>query len=139
MLLLLGASACGAAVPPPAPPTVAAAPPARAERPLPLWAIQSPEGHTSYVLGTYHLGVHIHEVLPGDHARALDEARVLLVEVDVANADPAALLAYAMLPQDEDLHDLIPPDLWPRLVSALVGVVPEPALHRLRPWFVMPR
>ncbi len=134
LALLLGA--CGAAPPPVAEPT-AAEPAPRTGRALPLWTVRGRDGQTSTLLGTEHVGVHIDEVLPPEHAAALDHARVLMVELDVANVDPQALLPYVMLPPEEDLHDLVPPHVWPRLVSALVDTIPEPMIHRVRPWFVM--
>lgn len=134
--LLATASACGGAPPSPEAPVVAMAAP-REGHALPLWRIESPDGQTSYALGTYHLGVHIDEVLPPAQAAALDRARVLLVELDVTNVDPQALLAYALLPPEQDLHDMVPPHVWPRLVSELAETLPQQALHRFRPWFVM--
>lgn len=139
LFITLLSSGCGGAATPPTETAAHAAPRAALPRTrsLPLWVVRSPDGLTSYVLGTYHMGVHIDEVLPPMHAAALDNARVLLVELDLANTDPAEMMPYLVLPPDQDLHDLIPPDLWPRLVSTLVDTIPEPNLHHLRPWAVM--
>lgn len=132
--------ACGGA---PAPATTPVAPVVAAEasvaaepRPLPVWAVESRDGQVSHVLGTFHLGVRLEEVLPEPHVRALDEARVLMVEIDLTRADASAMAAYMQLPPDQDLSVILGPDLWPRLLGKL-NAMPEPALRRLAPWVVM--
>jgi uncharacterized protein YbaP (TraB family) len=133
LLVALALSGCATGQPA----AVAHAAPEPSRRPLPLWAIESPDGQRSYILGTHHLGVRMSEVLPPPHIGALDDARVLMVEMDIAQVDPAAMAAHAMLPADQDLQRLLPAQTWQRLVAALRPTVPEMVLHRMRPWTAM--
>lgn len=133
-------SACGGAPArtdvPVAPVVAAEAAVADTGRPLPVWSVESPEGRVSHILGTFHLGVHLDEVLPPPHQEALERARVLLIEVDMTQVDPTAMLAGAQLPPDEDLSLILGADLWPKLVQRL-HFVPESGLRRLGPWIAM--
>lgn len=132
-------SACGSAPAPtlaPAPAAVAAAVEAEAPRALPVWVVESPDGRVSHVLGTFHLGVRLAEVLPEPHIRALDEARVVMVEIDLTRADMGAIAAFTQLPPRQDLSEILGAELWPLLVARL-GAVPEAALRRVAPWAVM--
>jgi uncharacterized protein YbaP (TraB family) len=132
-VLVLAALGCGAASS-----TSLAQAEARpaAARPLLLWSIESPDGRVSHLLGTMHVGVHLDDAVPAEQARALDRARVLLVEMDLASMRSPAMARHTLLPRGADLRELLPPELWPRLVAALAPM-PEDALRRMRPWAAM--
>ena len=139
LLLAWALSACASAPVQSRTPTQAVVPVATevaAQRPLPVWSVESPEGRMSHVLGTFHLGVRFAEVLPEPHTRALDEARVLMVEIDLTRADMRAIAEFMQLPPRQDLSVILGAELWPLLVQRL-GSLPEPALRRLAPWAVM--
>lgn len=107
-------------------------------RPLPVWSVESPGGRVSHVLGTFDLDVGLEEALPPPHHRALEEARVVLVETDLTRTDDVALARYAaasQLPPGQDLSAILGPDLWSLLLERVP--MPEPMLRRLAPWFVM--
>lgn len=137
--MVVALSACGAPAQSraPAAPAVAtevvAAPTGRG---LPVWSVESPDGRVSHILGTFHLGVHLDEVLPPPHRAALEEARLLIVEVDMTELDPNAVLAASHLPPDEDLGEILGPELWGKLLARFGGSA-HPALRRFSPWVVM--
>lgn len=139
VVLALALSACASApaARPNAAPASATAAPIGERRPLPLWSVESPDGRVSHVLGTFHAGVALGEVIPSEHLPALDGARVLIVEIDLANGDASALLSQRLLPPERDLSTIISAELWPRLVDALASTMPEPVLRRLPPWIAM--
>lgn len=132
-LLLVG---CGASPPPRAEAPVPERP-AEPARPLVMWSVESPDGRVSHVLGTLHIGVRFGDVIPARHANALDRARLLIVEMDLANTHSPAIAPYTVLPPGSDLRALLPRELWPRLVEAFAPAIPEAALRRLQPWAVM--
>jgi uncharacterized protein YbaP (TraB family) len=138
--LVLALFGCGGAPPPPPPRTQAPAPEAPPEverRPILIWSVESPDGRVSYVLGTMHLGVHLADAVPAEHVRALNEARLVVAEMDLPNFHSPAIAQHSQLPRGRDLRALLPRELWPRLVEAFAPSIPERALRRLRPWAVM--
>jgi len=116
----------------------AGAAPAQTDSPA-LWKIAGPKASV-YLFGSFHL-------LPPDVKwrsprveRALEESKVLVLELDPAAAhDPQAMAAlirkYGLLPQGQTLAAVLPPAVNADLERAAASLgLPAASLAPLRPW-----
>jgi len=101
-----------------------------------VWTV-SKDGKTSHIMGTIHVGVTLDEALPPALQEEAADARVLMLEIDPADLDPAALLAAARLPEGERQDRLYPPGVWHEIANQLNASMNEQQLRSLRPWFTM--
>jgi uncharacterized protein YbaP (TraB family) len=109
--------------------------PAMTARPL-MWEVEG-KGGTSYLFGTMHIGADIdRELHPVVWARLLS-SRIVILEADVKAAPMMEMAQAAMLPPDKSLDKMVPTAMWPKVVEASGGMLPEPMLKRMKPWFVM--
>jgi hypothetical protein len=90
-----------------------------------------------YLFGTIHLAVTAADELPPIVWERLDGAAIAMFEADVRKVDMMATAARATLPDEESLERKLPPVEWKKLVEQAKGVLPEMALRRLQPWFVV--
>jgi len=88
-------------------------------------------------MGTIHVGVTLDEALPPQLQDEAANARVLMLEIDPADLDPAAMLAAARLPEGERQDRLYPPAVWHEIANQLNATMNEQQLRTLRPWFTM--
>ena len=118
----------------------AAPAPADTSAPAPLlWRVER-DGVRSYLFGTMHVGLTMAEGLTPVGLARLDEARRVVVELDLAEPEAIAqatreLAASGMLPAGESLRSMLPAAHWTTLVGLHHDVVPAAALDRLQPWF----
>ncbi len=113
----------------------APAPPRITEEPF-VWTVEK-DGKTSHIMGTIHVGVTLDEALPPALQEEAANARVLMLEIDPAEFDPATLLAAARLPEGERQDRLYPPGVWHEIANQLNATMNEQQLRSLRPWFTM--
>jgi len=115
-----------------------AAPAAAAPAPL-LWRVE--RGPTrSHLFGTMHIGVTMADGLTPLGLAHLDDARRVVVELDLAAPEAIAqatrqMAARGILPPGESLRAMLPPAQWATLVELHDGAIPAAALDRLQPWF----
>jgi uncharacterized protein YbaP (TraB family) len=110
-------------------------PPRITEEPF-VWTVAK-GGQTSHIMGTIHVGVTLDEALPPALQDTAANARVLMLEIDPADLDPAAMLAAAKLPEGERQDRLYPPGVWHEIANQLNATMNEQQLRTLRPWFTM--
>ncbi len=121
--------ACGPKAPPPAP-AAAAPPPAPDSREIYVWKAEKGDA-TNYLVGTCHIGVPLEAVLPPEtHGHVLDEARVLLTEVDMSSLDLAEMAKLLTGDADGSLSALMAPEAFWGTVQR-VPQVPVTLLTRL--------
>jgi uncharacterized protein YbaP (TraB family) len=101
----------------------------------PLWQVEGRSGAAVFLFGTMHS--ELATSVPPQVWERLRAARTLAFEADVAGLGTQAILAKAMLPPGESLDTLLGAEAWARLRDYLKSTVPEAALVRLRPWFVV--
>ncbi len=138
LTLLTGCATAAPAPAPTLPPTAsqASASDEIAPQALNLWQVRAPNGAISHLLGTYHFGITLEEALPEAHVDTLDQARLVIAEMDLVHADMSGVAAAMMLPPGEDLEPILGPDLWAALVARITST-PEATLHRLTPFTAM--
>jgi uncharacterized protein YbaP (TraB family) len=96
-----------------------------------LWEVQGKNGPV-FLFGTIHvLGG---EDVPPIAVDKFTAAPALVLETNVKNVDPVAMIARGMLPANQSLDVLLGPALWTKLVTAVGPRVPEMALRRFKPW-----
>jgi len=111
---------------------------AQADAPA-LWKIAGPRGNV-YLFGSFHLLPPTVKWRTPQLERALEEARVLVLEVDPAIAqDPQAMqqliVKYGVLPQGETLSAVLPPKVNAELESSASALgLPPAGLAPMRPW-----
>ena len=106
-------------------------------RPLALWQVARAGQPDSYLFGTCHAGVSIEEALPAEMGVLLTEASRFVMEVDPATMDPAAMQARLMLPDGQQLSELVGADLWSTLVTKFeLGPAAE-AFDRMHPFALL--
>jgi uncharacterized protein YbaP (TraB family) len=149
--LLAGCATGGKPAPPPAstrtPPPAPAVAPAPAPAPVawgrdgdlavgpPLWQVEGRNGTPLFLFGTMH--TELTASVPPEVWERLRASRTLAFEADVAALGVQAVMAKALLPPGESLDTLLGAEAWARLRDYLKSTVPEAALVRLRPWFVV--
>lgn len=102
-----------------------------------FWSVVSPQDGRNWLLGTVHSEDPRLLDFPPALTEALEEARILALEL-MPDAQMIGQLNQAMqLPNDERLDELIGPELYRRVVEILGAYgIGEPAVRRLRPWAV---
>jgi len=101
-----------------------------------VWSVTK-DGKTSHIMGTIHVGVTLDEALPPALQDEAANARVLMLEIDPSDMDPAALLTMARLPEGQRQDQLYPPGVWHEIANQLNATMNEQTLRTLRPWFTM--
>ncbi|MBO6935142.1 MAG: TraB/GumN family protein [Deltaproteobacteria bacterium] len=101
-----------------------------------VWEV-SKDGKTSHIMGTIHVGVTLDEALPPRLQDAAANARVVMLEIDPSDVDPAVMLAAARLPEGERQDQLYTPGVWHEIANQLNTTMNEQTLRTLRPWFTM--
>jgi uncharacterized protein YbaP (TraB family) len=99
-----------------------------------LWQVESRDGPALFLFGTMHTETAA-SIRPEVWAR-FRTARTVAFETDVTAFTGPAMMAKALLPPDQSLDTLVGAEAWTRLRDYLKTAIPEPALTRLRPWFV---
>lgn len=88
----------------------------------------------SYLLGTMHLGVTFRDAVPEPLDSTLFEARAVVMEVDLREAERFFASAPASpRPRREWLDRTLPDETWARLVTELGGRAPPEILRQLPP------
>lgn len=107
-----------------------------------MWQVDDPEsGGRAYLFGSIHFGDESLYPLPSYVRAAFDDAKSLVVELDISAADQvqaAHLLALSgRLPSGETLQDKLSGEQWRSLkdISEALGF-PVEAFQRLQPWLV---
>ncbi len=102
--------------------------------PINLWRVQRGDA-VSHLFGTCHLPIPVIELLPPPHDGVLDQARVVLNELDVrdlSQADP--LRTLSILHSETSVRDQLGEAAWEDYIRSARGV-PAPMLDHLQPWF----
>ncbi|HTR52647.1 MAG TPA: TraB/GumN family protein [Kofleriaceae bacterium] len=135
LIAMAGCQRDHALAPTPAPTSVAAKQPdpwaqtPSAKDPLPrplLWSIEK-DGHTSYALGTIHVGVDPESRLPDLVWQKLDHAPTFAMETDVS--DPALGKDMASRHDHRTLHDDLGDAYWQKLETALGSAAAQQMNH----------
>ena len=128
VLVLVVVAACGPAQP-------KCEVPARAHGAPFLWRVHEGAGPVLWLYGTIHdAGL---EAVPPAALAALDAAPVFASELGDEQPDVDALRELTRLPRGPSLAQLLGNDDWWELRDALLGVVKEDDLARLRPWYAL--
>jgi uncharacterized protein YbaP (TraB family) len=136
LALTLGLLACArppAAAPAPQTPSAPAQLQPAAPPGLFLYRVER-DGHASHLLGTIHLGFGFDEVLSADAKRAFHNSRAVVTETDLGQDPAGRLVQAALLPQDQQLSQLLGEPAWSGLVERLGQQLPPPLLMRMKPW-----
>jgi len=105
------------------------------------YRIEAPHGSTGWLFGSLHVGRAEGHPLPSRLARALDEADLLVLEIDLSSsseADRAAvMLELGTLEDGLRLRDVVSRDTWMAVVAKSQETGSNlAALDRLEPWVV---
>src|SRR5262245_64225598 len=100
-----------------------------------LWQVEGRNGATLFLFGTIH--TEPGAAVPPAAWERVRTSRTLALEADVTALGVQAVMAKALLPPGESLSTLVGPEAWARLRDFLKDSLPETALARLRPWFVV--
>jgi uncharacterized protein len=89
----------------------------------------------SWLFGTMHSSDPAIVALPPEVKVALGRSRIVVGELDMADANLGEIFLSTLLPAGQRLGDLLPPDLHERTLAAL-GVLGLPSYYadRLQPW-----
>ncbi len=106
-----------------------------------LWRVSDDEGGRLWLLGSIHLADESIYPLPDSVKEAFNDSKVLAVEADMVNVDPAAIQKMmqgsAMLSPGDGLSKRLPKDLYHLAASRLRKLGIDIALlENMRPWFV---
>jgi uncharacterized protein YbaP (TraB family) len=108
-----------------------------------LWEVRSGQGQggTVYVVGSIHVGRAGEFALSDSMEEAFARSDALVVEVDTTKVDAAQVqkfvLAYGLLPPDQQLSSLLEPETAKLLAKAAARVgLPMRGLEHMRPWVV---
>lgn len=111
-------------------------PPVWAEQAL-LWQVESPRGAVSFLFGTIHSDDPRVLDLPKPIAIAFDRAKTVVLELDLGQASMSQMGQALLLPQGQNLADLIPSSLYRDVIQAMNGLgYPEEVTRQLTPWAV---
>jgi uncharacterized protein len=116
-----------------APATAAQASNTAAPKGLFLYRVER-DGHVSHLLGTIHLGFGLEEVLTAAGNAALDGARLVITETDLADDPASRLVQAALLPAGQTLNGILDAQTWSTLTARLAGQIPIPVLAQMKPW-----
>jgi uncharacterized protein YbaP (TraB family) len=100
-----------------------------------LWQVERRDGRALFLFGTMHTEMAA-SIRPEVWER-FRGSRTVAFETDVTAFTGPAMMAKAILPPDQSLDTLVGAEAWTRLRDYLKSAIPEPALTRLRPWFVV--
>ncbi len=100
-----------------------------------LWEVRGKDG-SGWLFGTMHAGIEKAE-LPALVWKSLEAAGTLVMEADIRDVPLVETAKRAMLPPDRSLSGMVSPAVWKELVVMAKGVLPESALDRMKPWFVI--
>jgi hypothetical protein len=99
-----------------------------------LWQVDGPRG-SSHLLGTFHVGVDPDEVLPPSVFEALDGARAVVLEVNIAVPEA---LGLGMQPPGRSLRDDMTPEQWTALVAAMkLDDAAAKQLEQVKVWVIV--
>jgi len=101
-----------------------------------LWQIESPEGASSYLFGTIHVGEPAILQLAQPVAEAFTQARQLVVEVVIQPSDYHEIADRMKLTGSVSLPELIGDSLYARVLHAAYSREVTQQLLRLKPWAV---
>lgn len=102
-----------------------------------LWKIEREGKPIAHLFGTIHLSDPKILDLPRPVARAFRAAQSLSIEVILDDGAMQRIGAAMMLPQEQRLQDIVPPDLFQQAAAAAEPLGLQPVhLSRLKPWAV---
>lgn len=103
-----------------------------------LWAVTSPGGERSYVLGTIHSGEPSVLELKPPVEQAFSESKHYVMELIPDAAAMTNLQASMVYPSGEQLADALPEKLYRQVVAAMAERgMPEASTSRMRPWVLL--
>ncbi len=128
VIVLAALAACGPAKP-------ACEVPAHAHGAPFLWRVQKQDGPVLWLYGTIHdAGL---DAVPPAALAAMDAAPVFASELGDEQPDVDAVRELTRLPRGPSLDQLLGNDDWWELRDALLGVIKEDELKRVRPWYAL--
>lgn len=128
LALLVALAACGSAQP-------KCELPARPRGAPFLWRVQKGDGPVLWLYGTIHdAGL---DAVPPAALAAMDASHVFASELGDEQPDVDAVRELTRLPRGPSLDQLLGNDDWWDLRDALIGVIKEDELKRVRPWYAM--
>ena len=104
-----------------------------------FWKVKG-RNNTVYLLGSVHMLKPNDSSLPAEMLQAYEHSKALVMELDLNDADGAALLGSSldmtMLPEGQSLEEVLGPALYADLVTHAkpLGLEPE-LMDRFQPWF----
>ena len=98
------------------------------------WTVSKQGSARMTLLGTIHMGFDAPRRLPPAIWERFDEAPIFAMETDLDSAQ-ADMLARAVLPEGEDLKEILGEQTWGKLDDRLDGTATQ--YVRLKPWLVM--
>ena len=100
-----------------------------------LWRVQKGDGPVLWLYGTIHdAGI---DAVPPAALAAMDASHVFASELGDEQPDVDAVRELTRLPRGPSLDQLLGNDDWWELRDALLGVIKEDELKRVRPWYAM--
>ena len=100
-----------------------------------LWRVQKDAGPVLWLYGTIHdAGL---DAVPPAALAAMDGSHVFASELGDEQPDVDAVRELTRLPRGPSLAQLLGNDDWWELRDALIGVIHEDELERVRPWYAM--
>jgi uncharacterized protein YbaP (TraB family) len=100
-----------------------------------LWRVQKAEGPVLWLYGTIHdAGI---DAVPAPALAAMDAAPRFASELGDQDPDADAVRELTRLPRGPGLDQQLGADDWWELRDALLGVIHEDDLKRVRPWYAM--
>ncbi len=103
-----------------------------------FWRIESPDRPSSFLLGTIHSADPRVATPKASVLRALENAAILVMEMDLKADSFLSLGASMMLTDGRDLERLLGPDDFRRVAAAVAQHgLPEQILRRMKPWAVL--
>lgn len=106
-----------------------------------MWKVEGPGGGVAYMLGSLHVLTPEWYPLNATINKAFGESKVLVEEIDIAEAsDPAQMmsaLAKAMLSDGRTLDKIVAPDVYAETKKrAEKAGIPMLVVDRMKPWLV---
>jgi uncharacterized protein YbaP (TraB family) len=106
-----------------------------------MWKVEGPDGAVAYLLGSLHVLTPEWYPLNAIINKAFDASKVLVEEIDIAEAsDPALMMSAlmkAMLTDGKTLDKVIAPDVYEEVKKRAEKIgMPMMAVNRMKPWLV---